>query len=1250
MIILYGSKALTDSQSNMLAAELGVDAITGQFVHFVDATELENEDKLTLESLLDYGEAFVGKRTKHTYIIIPRIGTVSPWSSKATDIIHNVGLKQVKRIERGIVYYIEGAIDSRRLYDRMTEQHLESIEQADQIFAKHAPVPLKNIALSELEKANSKYGLALSPDEIDYLKNRFTKLNRDPTDVELMMFAQANSEHCRHKIFNAQWTIDDEIQDLSLFQMIKNTYEQNNGGVKSAYHDNGAVITGSSAIRFFANPKSGEYGQVKEDSDIVIKAETHNHPTAIAPFSGSGTGSGGEIRDEGATGRGAKPKAGLSGFSVSNLNIPGFNQPWEKQYGKPDHIASSLEIMTDGPLGVAAYNNEFGRTGLTGYFRTFEQEVDGSVRGYHKPIMIGGGLASIRPKDVAKEKIPTGAKILTIGGPALLIGLGGGSASSLDAGAQDAELDFASVQRQNPEMQRRAQEVINSAWASEPNPILSIHDVGAGGWSNALPEIVKDAGRGARLELRSLPNAEKGMSPMELWSNESQERYVIAVLTEDLEYFIQLCDRERCPYAVLGEATEDEHLLVSDSEFKNNVVDIPMDVIFGKPPKLEKAVKTNQIKDRVKFDFSNVKFEDAVERVLQLPAVASKSFLITIGDRTVGGLNVRDQMVGPWQVPVADVAVTATDFDGVHGEAMAMGERTPLALTNPTASGRMAVGELITNMVAARIEKLSDIKLSANWMAASGTNHEDLALYETVKAVGIELCPELGLTIPVGKDSLSMRTDWQDDDKKKSVVSPLSVIISGFAPVIDVNKSLTPQLVADDKTSLIFIDLAPGNTRLGGSALAQVYSQLGNRTPDVSDSSLLKSFFENIQSLNQEEKILAYHDRSDGGLFTTLAEMCFAGRAGIKTTLQKDLRGLFNEELGAVIQVKDEDIELVLSRFENASVIGKPTKQLDLVIGDASFAVHDLLQTWSRTSYEIQKRRDNPQTAESEFKLLADEKNPGLHAELTFNLKVSEKRQQIKAKPKVAILREQGVNGNVEMAAAFDRVGFTAVDVHTTDLLAGRHKLSEFSGIASCGGFSYGDVLGAGGGWAKTILFNELLRRQFKDFFEREDSFSLGMCNGCQAFSLLKNLIPGADNWPRFMQNSSERFEARLVMSEIVESPSIFFKGMGGSKLPIPTAHGEGRAVFETEKAKSNAHVSLRFVDNYGKATEQYPANPNGSPDGMTGFSSDDGRAMILMPHPERVFLTKQLSWSPSDWGYNSPWLEMFANARSFCK
>ena len=1247
MITLNGSKALTDSQSKKLAAELGLNTITGQFVHFVDATELNNDDRLTLESLLDYGEAFIGKKLKYPYIIIPRIGTVSPWSSKATDIIHNVGLKQIKRIERGIVYYVEGKIDSRPLYDRMTEQCLETIVQADKIFAEHSPAPLKNIPLADLEKANSKYGLALSPDEIDYLKNRFTKLDRDPTDVELMMFAQANSEHCRHKIFNAQWTIDDEIQDLSLFQMIKNTYKQNSDGVKSAYHDNGAVIAGEKSVRFFADPQSGEFKKVQENSDIVIKAETHNHPTAIAPFPGSGTGSGGEIRDEGATGRGGKPKAGLTGFSVSNLKIPGFKQPWERDYGKPEHISSPLQIMTDGPLGAAAFNNEFGRTGLTGYFRTFEQEVDGVIRGYHKPIMIGGGIAAIRPQHVEKLGIPVGVKILTIGGPALLIGLGGGSASSLDAGAQDAELDFASVQRQNPEMQRRAQEVINSAWSSEDNPILSIHDVGAGGWSNALPEIVKDAGRGAKLELRDLPNAEKGMSPMEIWSNEAQERYVLAVLPKNLEYFTQLCDRERCPYAVLGEATDDQHLLVADKEFKNNAVDIPMNVLFGNSPKISKTAKTsNQIHQP--FNQTGIELTEAVERVLSLPAVGSKSFLITIGDRTVGGLNVRDQMVGPWQVPVADVAVTANDFEGLAGEAMAMGERTPLALTNPVASGRMAVGELITNMAAASISKLSDIKLSANWMAASGTNDEDAALFETVKTVGMELCPELGLTIPVGKDSLSMRTDWKDGEKQKSVIAPLSVIISGFAPVTDVTKSLTPQLVADEETSLIFIDLAPGHTRLGGSALAQVFSQLGNKTPDVSNPAALKHFFEEIQTLNQDNKILAYHDRSDGGLFTTLVEMCFAGRVGINTTLEEDLRGLFNEELGAVIQVRDVDVELVLSTFNHASVIGKPTVKPDLVIGGITFDVHKLLQKWSRTSYEIQKRRDNPETAESEYQLLSDKENPGLYADLKFTPTKVFKTST--AKPRVAILREQGVNGNVEMAAAFDHVGFTAVDVHTTDLLAGRHNLNSFSGIASCGGFSYGDVLGAGGGWAKTILFNDLLRTQFKKFFERQDTFSLGMCNGCQAFSLLKDLIPGAKNWPKFLQNTSERFEARLVMSEIVESPSIFFKNMAGSKLPIPTAHGEGRVVFDNERNKADAILSLRFIDNYGNKTENYPSNPNGSPQGMTGFTSDDGRAMILMPHPERVFLTKQFSWAPSDWGYNSPWLEMFANARNFSK
>ena len=1243
MITLYGSAAITKSQADKLCAELGVGDLTARFIHFIDG---KNDTKL--EQLLDYGEEFAGQTYDNYVIIIPRFGTISPWSSKATDIAKNAGLTNVSRIERGVIYCTDQPIASNKLdllYDRMTEQIISQAEEANALFESQDQRPLVSVSVLEngrqaLEQINSELGLAISEEEIDYLHERFTELNRNPTDAELMMFAQANSEHCRHKIFNAQWSLDGEIQDMSLFAMIKNTYKLNSDGVLSAYHDNGAVLEGFKVNRFFANPYTHEYGQVEEQTDIVIKAETHNHPTAIAPFPGSGTGSGGEIRDEGSTGRGAKPKAGLIGFSVSNLQIPGFKQPWEKDYGKPDRIVSALEIMTEGPLGAAAFNNEFGRTGLTGYFRTFEQEFNGEIRGYHKPIMIGGGLAAIRNRDVQKEKIPTNAKLVVLGGPAMLIGLGGSSASSQKTGEQSEDLDYASVQRQNPEMQRRAQEVINACWASEQNPILSIHDVGAGGWSNALPEIIKDAGRGGKINLRDLPNAETGLSPMQLWSNEAQERYVLAVLEKDMERFEAICKRERCIYAIVGEATAKEYLLVSDGS--ESAVDVPMDLIFGSSPRLHKqATKPAKYKEDLKLE--NVSLQDALERVLQFPAVASKSFLITIGDRTVGGLNVRDQMVGPWQVPVADVAVTAADFDSNYGEAMAMGERTPLALVSGPASARIAIGELITNMAAARINKLSDIKLSANWMAASGLNDEDYNLYQTVKAVGEEFCPELGLTIPVGKDSLSMKTEWQDDGENKSVTSPLSLIISGFAPVIDTSKSLTPQLKADDNTSLIFVDLATGKRRLGGSALAQVYNQFGSDIPDVDDPQVLKRFFESIQKLNDEGKILAYHDRSDGGLITTILEMCFAGRVGAELNLEADLAELFNEELGVVIQVRNEDIDSVISVLPNAREIGKVTKDLKVTISSEELNVLDLLKIWGETSYQIQRRRDNPATAEQEFKGLIDPNNPGLSVDLTF---MPTKPKLTKTKPEVAILREQGVNGHIEMAAAFTRAGFKAVDVHMTDLIENRVKLSDFIGLAAGGGFSYGDVLGAGGGWAKSILFNGKLLAQFKDFFERPDTFSLGICNGCQMLSQLKDIIPGADSWPKFLQNESRRFEARLVMSEVMQSPSIIFKDMAGSFIPVPVAHGEGRAVFENNPG--DAIGTLRYVDNYKNPAESYPANPNGSRGGLTGFTTTDGRATIMMPHPERAFLTKQFSWAPTNWGIDSPWMQLFVNARDF--
>ncbi len=1252
MIKLFGANALSKTQAENLAEILGLVSISARYIHFIDSEKLKETDSEKLKQLLDYGEDFVEEVGGESAIVIPRIGTISPWSSKATEIARNTGLDKIRRIERGVVYYFDKIpSDLDQLFDRMTEQILNSVEDAEGLFSEFEPKPLKSVDIyfESIDKINKELGLALSDEEINYLVDSYEKLDRKPTDAELMTFSQANSEHARHKVFNASWTIDGERQDKSLFQMIKNTHELNPEGVKSAYHDNGAVIEGYTAKRFFADSETGEYSVNEEPTDIVIKAETHNHPTAIAPFPGSGTGSGGEIRDEGATGRGAKPKAGLVGFSVSNLNIPGFEQPWEKPYGKPGRMANPLQIMTDGPLGAAAFNNEFGRTGLTGYFRTFETEIDGKVIGYHKPIMLGGGLANIRPKHVDKATIKAGYKIITIGGPAMLIGLGGSTASSQVTGAQDAKLDFASVQRQNPEMQRRAQEVINSCWSARHNPIESIHDVGAGGWSNALPELVADAGKGAKLELRTLPNAEKGMSPLEIWSNEAQERYVLAVAPKNLKQFKSYCEREKCPYAVLGEATDDRSLLVSDSQFDNNALDIPLELIFGNSPKLEKIIETSPSKEITKSDYSNIDLKTAAQRVLSLPAVASKSFLINIGDRTVGGLNVRDQMVGPWQVPVADVAVTASDFEGVTGEAMALGERAPIAVYNAAASGRMAIGELITNMVAAPIEKLSHIKLSANWMVNSGNNDQDLELYETVKAVAMEMCPRLGLTIPVGKDSTSMSTKWYDDGQEKTVTSPLSLVVSGFAPVYNTELSVTPNLHDNEDSRLLFIDLADGKNRMGASALEQVFELRSTDTPDVDNPDILQHFFIQLQELMSKNMILAYHDRSDGGLFTTIAEMCFAGRLGVDVEgLDSSLDQLFNEELGAVIQVRKKDLDHVLTQLPFAKQIGKINDTQKLNIAGESFDIYDLQETWSRTSYEIQKRRDNPDTAKQEFEFLSDRQNPGLFAETSFKIKKSPKFSLVNYRPKVAILREQGVNGHVEMAAAFDKVGFKAVDVHMTDLLAGRNQLSEFAGLAAGGGFSYGDVLGGGGGWAKTILFHEDLKVQFGEFFAREDTFSLGFCNGCQMLSQIKQLIPGAENWPRFTTNESQRFEARLVMTEIRKSPSIIFKGMEGSKLPVPVAHGEGRTKFDSSQDQINALTALRYVDNYGQSAKYFPLNPNGSIDGNTGFTTRDGRATILMPHPERAFLTKQFSWAPKTWGYESPWLQLFANAREF--
>ncbi|PIA67023.1 phosphoribosylformylglycinamidine synthase [Ectopseudomonas toyotomiensis] len=1294
MLILRGAPALSAFRHGKLLEQLTskVPAVTGlyaEFAHFADVTGVLNADEeQVLARLLKYGPSVpVQEPSGKLFLTIPRFGTISPWSSKASDIARNCGLAKVQRLERGIAYYVSGELSeadsaavAALLHDRMTQLVLGALEDAAALFSHAEPKPLTAVDVlgggrAALEQANQDLGLALAEDEIDYLVKSFNDLGRNPHDIELMMFAQANSEHCRHKIFNASWDIDGESQDKSLFGMIKNTYQMHNEGVLSAYKDNASVIVGHTAGRFFPNPESRQYGAVQEPVHILMKVETHNHPTAIAPFPGASTGSGGEIRDEGATGRGAKPKAGLTGFSVSNLNIPDFLQPWEKPYGKPERIVSALDIMIEGPLGGAAFNNEFGRPALNGYFRTFEQAVSSprgeEVRGYHKPIMLAGGLGNIRENHVQKGEISVGAKLIVLGGPAMLIGLGGGAASSMATGASSADLDFASVQRENPEMERRCQEVIDRCWQlGEANPIKFIHDVGAGGISNALPELINDGGRGGRFELRNVPNDEPGMAPHEIWCNESQERYVLSVDAADFERFKAICERERCPFAVVGEATAEPHLTVTDSHFSNTPVDMPLEVLLGKPPRMHRSV-SREAEQGDDFSAASVDIEEALGRVLRHPAVASKSFLITIGDRTITGLVARDQMVGPWQVPVADCAVTATSFDVYTGEAMAMGERTPLALLDAPASGRMAVGETVTNLAAARIEKISDIKLSANWMAAAGHPGEDARLYDTVKAVGMELCPALGITIPVGKDSMSMKTRWQEEGVDKSVTAPLSLVITGFAPVQDIRQTLTPQLRMDKgETDLILIDLGRGQNRMGASILAQVYAQIGQQVPDLDDAEDLKAFFAVIQGLNADGHLLAYHDRSDGGLLTTVLEMAFAGHCGLSLNLDaladdsSELPAvLFNEELGAVIQVRQDATPEVLAQFSAAglddcvAVIGQAVNNGEVSIsfnGEPVFAgERRLLQRqWAETSYRIQRLRDNAQGADQEFDLLLEEDNPGLSIKLGFDVNQDIAAPYIKkgVRPQVAILREQGVNGQVEMAAAFDRAGFSAIDVHMSDILAGRVSLEEFKGLVACGGFSYGDVLGAGEGWAKSVLFNARARDAFQGFFERRDSFALGVCNGCQMMSNLHELIPGTEFWPHFVRNRSEQFEARVAMVQIQESASIFLQGMAGSRMPIAIAHGEGHAEFESEEALLEADLSgtvaLRYVDNHGKVTEAYPANPNGSPRGITGLTSRDGRVTIMMPHPERVFRAVQNSWRPDEWQEDGGWMRMFRNAR----
>lgn len=1290
---IAASSALSGFRRDKLLAELAtaepaVTDLAARHVHFVEVSEpLGTADQAVLERLLQYGprEPFA-EQGECLGLVVPRPGTISPWSSKATDIAHNCGLSQVLRIERGVQWWVTGTVRERAalaalIHDRMTEAVLEPDADPSVLFRHEAPAPLQRIDVLEggvgaLGEANGRLGLALSDDEIEYLAGAFRSLKRNPTDVELMMFAQANSEHCRHKIFNASWVVDGEPQARSLFGMIKYTFEASNGrGVLSAYSDNASVIEGAEASRWFVDPASRSYRFQREPIHILMKVETHNHPTAIAPFPGAATGAGGEIRDEGAVGRGSKPKAGLTGFMVSHLELPDWGQPWEHAYGRPDRMASPLQIMLEGPIGAASFNNEFGRPALGGYFRTFEQWVDygdgAEMRGYHKPIMIAGGLGNIRAEHVHSEPVQAGAPLVVLGGPAMLIGLGGGAASSVASGMSAADLDFASVQRGNPEMERRCQEVIDACWAlGDDNPIALIHDVGAGGLSNALPELVKDGGVGGRFDLRAVPNAEPGMSPLEIWCNEAQERYVLALRPGTEAQFRELCERERCPWAVVGHATEEGHLEVSDPVLNEPPVDLPLSVLFGKPPKMERTYETVRRRPPA-LALDGIDLEEAARRVLRYPAVASKSFLITIGDRTITGLVARDQMVGPWQVPVADVAVTAAAFDTQAGEAMAMGERPPLALIDSAAAARMAVGEALTNLVAADVPELGAVKLSANWMAAAGQGHEDQALFEAVRAVGMELCPALGIAIPVGKDSLSMRTVWDQDGATRTVTAPVSLVISAFAPVTDVRRTLTPQLQPELDSVLLWIDLSAGQHRLGGSVLAQVYQQLGNDSPDVDDPQRLAAFFAAIRELTSEGLLRAYHDISDGGLWAALCEMAFAGRCGLDVDMGAELAGeavlapLFAEELGAVVQVAAGDVATVMARLEAVGLaactraLGHPTRGEQIVIRTGATTVlagsrARWQATWAETSYRLQALRDDPHCAEEEFARIADADDAGLQARLSFDPADNPAAPMVATgvRPQIAVLREQGVNGQLEMAAAFHLAGFDAVDVHVSELLEGRRALDGFHGLVACGGFSYGDVLGAGEGWAKSILFNDRARAQFERYFARSDTFALGVCNGCQMFAALAELIPGTEDWPRFVRNRSEQFEARLVQVAIAETPSVLLQGMSGTQVPVAVAHGEGRAEFADAAAaarfEASGRLGLRYVEGDGATAVRYPANPNGSPAGIAGVTSADGRVTIMMPHPERVFQTRQLSWHPADWPQYSPWMRMFRNGRAW--
>ena len=1268
-----------------------IDDLGARFIHLIDSkNDPDEEQDRILDSILEYGPDWpFGTDEGFKVFTLPRFGTTSPWSSKATDIAKVCGLTSIEKIERGVVFTLalkdKDSAPSKEviemLYDRMTEVVITDLKQAKEIFSSLEPQPFSDVDIlsdgkKALETANIELGLALNNDEIDYLLEQFTKLNRNPTDAELMMFAQANSEHCRHKVFNADWVIDGVDKERSLFQMIKNTYEASSRNVLSAYKDNAAVIAGHKADWFLPHLDDQKYGRFHDEIHTMMKVETHNHPTAISPYPGAATGSGGEIRDEAATGRGAMPKAGLTGFSVSHLFIPGDLQSWEKTIGKPDHIASALDIMLDGPIGGAAYNNEFGRPNILGYFRTFEEEnkeESNTSWGFHKPIMIVGGMGNISDSSVKKNDIDAGSLIIVLGGPAMLIGLGGGSASSLNAGSSDSELDFASVQRDNAELERRAQEVITRCFAmgvqnkeDNANPIILIHDVGAGGLSNAIPEVADHSKMSADINLRDIDNAEPGMSPLEIWCNEAQERYVLSIHPDDLEVFDQVCKRERCPYAVVGEVATHGNLRLKDEVYDNYPIDMPMDVLFGKPPKTKLEITSEQ-KSIIDDGLKGIDIEEAALKILRFPTVSDKTFLIHIGDRTVGGLVSQDQFVGPWQVPVSDVAVTLKDHFGVQGEAMAMGERSPIAVHNAAASGRIAVGEAITNILSAPIGDIADIKLSANWMSSIMTDRLKQDLYETVEAISVDFCSKIGITIPVGKDSLSMQTSWVNEEKQYKNTAPLSLVISAFSPIDDVNNVITPQLKDKSESILLLIDLGQGKNRMGGSCLSQIYNRSLGETPDIENPEVLKKFFNAITKLKSRMLIQAYHDRSDGGLFACVSEMAFAGNMGLDLSLEAAnqeelLKLLFSEELGCVIQIQNGDLDDVLDILNEASLsnsiypIGTVVKDKQISIKNNefnhSFDLKTLRQAWSKMSYEMQKLRDNPETAEEGFKKILDVNDPGLNPKIKFGPTQIDYKRLTKSSPKVAILRDQGVNSQIEMAVAFNKAGFNAYDIHMTDILNGQVNLDQYIGLVVCGGFSYGDVLGAGGGWAKSVLFNENAQNQFKTFFHREETFSLGICNGCQMMSQLKDLIPGADHWPRFVRNLSEQFEARLNMVEVLESNSIFLNGMEGSMIPIATSHGEGRVQYSND-GDMNAlieasGVTIRYVDNFGQPAINYPDNPNGSESGFAGFCSEDGRSTIMMPHPERVMRTEQFSWCPDDWKDHGPWARFFVNARDW--